>query len=112
MEEWNFFFSEYTTLLAVQAGVIGGFADMDGNGYLDRLFVYKDYQSVGIAAGLVKKLERRVGKNNVVCFETYASITVRPFLEQLGYVMQTENTVVREDVSLTNLRMTKVVSDY
>ncbi|WP_446897851.1 GNAT family N-acetyltransferase [Clostridium sp. LBM24168] len=112
LEEWNRSFLEHTTLVAVQAGAIVGFADMDRNGCLDRLFVHKDYQSMGIATGLVKELERCVEKNNVVCFETYASITARSFFEQLGYVMQTENTVVREGVSLTNFRMTKVVSDY
>lgn len=112
LEEWNRSFLAHTTLVAVWGGVIAGFADMDKSGYLDRLYVHKDYQGKGFATVLVRELERRVGQNNMVCFETYASITARPFFEKLGYVVQTENTVVREGVSLTNFRMTKTVPDH
>ena len=61
LDEWNHSFLEHTTLVAVWNGVIAGFADMDKSGYLDRLFVNKDYQGVGIAIALVTELERRVG---------------------------------------------------
>jgi len=109
LDEWNHSFLKHTTLVAVQDDVITGFADMDGNGYLDRLYVHKDYQGEGFATALVKELEHRVINENVACFETYASITARPFFEKLGYTVQAENTVVRENISLTNFRMTKVV---
>ncbi len=108
VDEWNRSFLEHTTLVAVQSGVIAGFADMDRNGYLDRLYVHKDYQGIGIAAALVKELERRAIDKNVVFFETYASITAKPFFEKLGYIVQAENIVVRGDISLANFRMTKV----
>ena len=110
LDEWNRSFLEHTTLVAVQSGVIAGFADMDRNGYLDRLYVHKDYQGEGLATALVKELERRAIDENVVCFETYASITARPFFEKLGYTVQTENIVIRESVSLTNFRMAKTAS--
>lgn len=32
LDEWNRSFLEHTTLVAVQSGVIAGFADMDRNG--------------------------------------------------------------------------------
>ncbi len=44
-------------LVAEIAGVIVGFADLTHDGYLDRLFVHKDYQRCGIARLLVEKLE-------------------------------------------------------
>ena len=107
LDEWNRSFLAHTTLVAVWDGVIAGFADMDKSGYLDRLYVHKDYQGIGVATALVKELERRVGQNNVACFETYASITARPFFEKLGYTVQAENIAVRGGVSLTNFRMAK-----
>ena len=109
LDEWNRSFLAHTTLVAVWDGVIAGFADMDKSGYLDRLYVHKDYQGIGVATALVKELERRVGQNNVACFETYASITARPFFEKLGYTVQAENIAVRGGVSLTNFRMTKAM---
>ena len=110
LDEWNRSFLAHTTLVAVRDGVIAGFADMDRSGYLDRLYVHKDYQGEGVATALVKELERRAIDENVVYFETYASITARPFFEKLGYTVQTENIVIRESVSLTNFRMAKTAS--
>ena len=95
LDEWNRSFLAHTTLVAVRDGVIAGFADMDRSGYLDRLYVHKDYQGEGFATALVKELERRAIDENVVYFETYASITARPFFEKLGYTVQTENIVIR-----------------
>ena len=43
-EKWNASLSENYTVIAVEKNVIVGFGDMDKTGYLDRLFVHKDYQ--------------------------------------------------------------------
>lgn len=111
LDKWNRSFLEHTTLVAVQDEEIIGFADMDENGYLDRLYVHKDYQGKGFATALVTELERRVGQNSAVCFETYASVTAKPLFEKLGYTVRAGNIAVRGGVSLVNFRMAKVVSD-
>ena len=51
-ETWNRSFLEHHTLVAEEDGVIVGFADMDEMGYLDRLYVHRDYQRRGIATAL------------------------------------------------------------
>ena len=50
---WNRSFLEHDTFVAEENGVIVGFADMDAAGYLDRLYVHKDYQKKGIASCLL-----------------------------------------------------------
>ncbi|MCP0913763.1 GNAT family N-acetyltransferase [Legionella sp. 27cVA30] len=40
-------------------GLLVGFADLTHHGYLDRLFVHKNYLRQGIAARLVKQLEQQ-----------------------------------------------------
>ncbi|WP_414732922.1 GNAT family N-acetyltransferase [Acetobacterium carbinolicum] len=110
LSEWDRSFLEHTTLVAVFDDLIVGFADMDRSGYLDRLYVHKDYQGKGIATALINELEKRTKEKHVVCFATDASITARPFFEKLGYTVQTENIVVRGGLPLTNFRMTKQVS--
>lgn len=106
--QWNESFLEHTTLVASYDNDIIGFADMDIDGYLDRLYIHKNHQGKGIAKALIFELEQRAKKDRVVHFETYASITAKPFFERLGYIVQDENTVVRKGISLINYRMTKV----
>lgn len=106
LNEWNRTFLDHTTLVAVDNGVIVGFADLDGKGYLDRLYVHKDYQGKGIATALSNELERRA-KEEVVCFKTEASITAKLFFEKIGYTVQAKQIVVRGGVPLTNFKMIK-----
>lgn len=111
LDKWNKSFLNHTTLIAEMDDQIVGFADMDNSGYLDRLYVHKDYQRNGIATELVKALEVAMKKENVICFETYASITAKPFFEKLGYRVKAENIVERNGVLLKNFRMIKSIID-
>lgn len=58
-------------------GIIVGFGDIDNTGYLDRLYVHKDYQNQGIAKAMCDKLEQHNAYNEIT---THASITAKPFL--------------------------------
>lgn len=55
---WDASFLAHRTLAAVEGETIVGFADMDGSGYLDRLYVHRDFQRRGVAAALCDALER------------------------------------------------------
>ncbi|KAL1110022.1 hypothetical protein AAG570_014180 [Ranatra chinensis] len=68
LEKWNKSFSENTTLIAQEGGVILGFADMDSSGYLDRLYVHKDFQGKGIAKKLVNSLETMAKNKGITKF--------------------------------------------
>ena len=41
---WDHSFQTHYSLVAVADGIIVGVGDIDQTGYLDRLFVHKDYQ--------------------------------------------------------------------
>lgn len=73
---WNKSFLAHTSFVAV-----------DGETILDRLYVHKDYQGIGIATALCEKLEASVESATVT---THASITARPFFEDRGYVVERE----------------------
>lgn len=111
LDKWNQSFLNHTTLVVEMDDKIVGFADMDNSGYLDRLYVHKDYQRKGIATELVKALEVAMKKENMIFFETYASITAKPFFEKLGYGVKAENIVERNGVFLKNFRMIKFIID-
>lgn len=106
LEKWDASFLEHDTFVAVENGRIIGFADMDRNGYLDRLYIHKDFQGKGVASTLCDRLEQN---NAGTGFVTYASITARPFFEKRGYKVVKEQQVERRGVLLTNYIMEKCI---
>ncbi len=102
--EWNQSFLEHVTFVAVTDGSIVGFGDIDKTGYLDRLYVHKDYQRKGIASALCDSLEATADADKII---THASITAKPFFARRGYRVKTEQQVKRRGVFLTNYVMEK-----
>ena len=56
LSAWNKSFLEHNTRVAVKNDSIVGFGDIDKTGYLDRLYVHKDYQRQGVATALCNEL--------------------------------------------------------
>lgn len=110
-EAWDKSFREHFTVIAEENGVITGFGDMDWSGYLDRLYVHRDFQGKGIASSICDCLEtwaREQYKGEDGCkFTTHASITARPFFEHRGYCVVNEQQVERKGQKLTNYVMVK-----
>ncbi|MBD5091864.1 MAG: GNAT family N-acetyltransferase [Clostridiales bacterium] len=106
LEVWNKSLSEHYTVVAVENNIIVGFGDIDKSGYLDRLFVHRDYQRRGIATAICNELERAVKVDKII---TYASITAKPFFEQRGFKVVKEQQVERNGIALTNYVMEKQV---
>lgn len=104
LAQWNRSFLAHDTLVAEQEGIIVGFGDLDATGYLDRLYVHKDYQGQGIATAICDRLERTVQTGKVT---THASITAKPFFLHRGYRVLKEQQVIRANVVLTNFVMEK-----
>lgn len=104
LEAWNESFQAHHTVVAEMDGKIVGFGDIDETGYLDRLYVHKDYQRRGVAAAICDALEQRT---KAAEFTTHASITARPFFEKRGYTVAREQQVERRGVWLTNFVMKK-----
>ncbi|MGN0144381.1 MAG: GNAT family N-acetyltransferase [Clostridium sp.] len=102
--EWNKTLSEHYTLVAVKDDIIVGFGDIDNTGYLDRLFVHKDYQNHGIATAICNDLERAFDVSKIT---THASITAKTFFVKRGYKVIKEQQVIRNGIALTNYVMVK-----
>ena len=88
----------------MEGETIVGFADMDGSGYLDRLYVHRDFQRRGVASALCDALEAASAAET---FTTHASRTARPFFECRGWRVVREQTVLRRGVALNNFVMEK-----
>lgn len=92
------------TIVCIKDDIIVGFGDIDKTGYLDRLYVHKDYQRQGVASAICDELEQAV---NVDIIVAHASITAKPFFEQRGYKVIKEQQVIRKGIALTNYVMEK-----
>lgn len=101
---WDASLRAHYALVAEESGKIVGFGDIDKTGYLDRLYVHKDFQGRGIASALCDRLEKRA-EGKIV---THASVTAKPFFERRGYRAVREQRVERNGVFLTNYVMEKM----
>lgn len=106
---WDKSLLQHYSIVCEKEGMIIGFGDMDDLGYLDRLYVHKDYQGCGVASKIVNELENYSKKNHIKCVTTDASITAKPFFEKRGYKVIQEQVVERKGQFLTNFKMKKVL---
>ena len=105
LENWNRSLLKNYSLITVENNIITGFGDIDKSGYLDRLYVHKDYQRRHIASQICDKLEQKI-RGKIV---THASVTAKPFFEKRGYKTVKEQQVIRRGITLTNFIMEKYV---
>ena len=104
IERWNKKFLANHTVVAVSDRTVVGYGDMESGGYLDFLYVHKDWQGRGIATAICDALEENAKAERI---SVHASVTARPFFEKRGYIVIKEQTVIRGGVSLTNFVMEK-----
>lgn len=77
LQEWNQSFLKHKTVVVIENDEIVGFGDIDDSGYLDRLYVHKDYQGV------------------------------KTFFQHRGYHIVKEQKVIRQGIALINYIMEK-----
>ncbi|MBN9646019.1 GNAT family N-acetyltransferase [Terrisporobacter glycolicus] len=104
IDEWNESFLNNYTVIVEENGIIIGFGDINDEGYLDRLYVHKDYQNIGVATAICDRLEK---KYEVERIKTHASITAKSFFEKRGYKATKKQFVERDGVMLINYIMEK-----
>lgn len=107
LEAFNRSLLLHFSLVALKGGAVIGFGDIDESGYLDRLYVHRDYQGRGVASELCRRLESRYKVKKIV---THASITAKPFFEKRGYKALKRQEVERRGVLLTNYVMEKILT--
>ncbi|WP_092926389.1 GNAT family N-acetyltransferase [Romboutsia hominis] len=105
--KWDKSFLNNYTLVAEENNMIIGFGDINNEGYLDRLYVHKDYQNIGIATALCDKLEKRYHVEYII---THSSITAKPFFEKRRYKVIKKQFVERNGIRLTNYIMKKYIN--
>lgn len=107
LETWKYSLNHNITYVAEMNDKIVGFADMAQKGYVDRLYIHKDYQRQGVASALMNILELEAISLGLIEVYTDASITAKPFFEHRGYQVIQSQVVERRCITLVNFKMIK-----
>ena len=102
---WFGRFSGRFVPVAEQAGSPVGFAELEPNGHIDRVYVSADHQRCGIGQRLLAALVAEAQRMGIARLSTEASITARPFFEAQGFVVLAPQVVTCRGVEFVNYRM-------
>lgn len=84
-----------------------GFSDINNEGYLDRLFIHKDFQKQGVAAALVKQLENEALEYRIKKLTVQSSITAKPFFLKMGFYLVEKSYLKIRGMKLRNYLLAK-----
>jgi putative acetyltransferase len=88
-----------------------GFAELEPNGHIDRVYVSADHQRRGIGRMLLAAIVLEAQRVGLTRLFTEASITARPFFEAQGFVMLAPQVVTCRGVEFVNFRMERLLAE-
>ena len=93
--EQNFFVAD------LESKIIG-FGSVTDEGYLDYMYVHKDYQRKGVAKKLLHEIEKTADELKVEKIYSHVSITARGFFEKHGYTRESDQNEKYRGVEYIN----------
>jgi putative acetyltransferase len=105
--QWQVRISKINPFIAELDSTIVGYADIQGDGYIDHFFCHHLYQGKGVARALMQCLITKARHEGIEHIYSHASITARPFFEHFGFQLVKQQTVDIRGVTLTNFVMEK-----
>jgi putative acetyltransferase len=106
-QRWLDILAKQYLLVAIDQDKIVGFGSLDQGGYLDLMYIHKDYQRQGIASKLYSELESEAIRQGLPAIYADVSKTARSFFEKKGFKVIAEQAILRQGIALTNFKMTK-----
>ena len=107
---WAARFTGRFVVVAEEAGRPVGFAELEFNGHVDRVYVSADHQRRGIGQALMDEVLLEAKRLGLVRLFVEAILTALPFFETQGFSVITSQVVTCRGVELVNYRMERVLS--
>lgn len=107
VDKWKERISEQYFIVAIYNDIIVGFSSLEPDGYLDFMFVHKDFQRKGIAHKLLQAIEEKAIAQNNQSITSNVSLTARPFFELYGYKVVKQELKKSRNKELINFQMIK-----
>ena len=97
--------------VAEEAGRAVGFAELETDGHIDRVYVSADHQRRGIGRQLLAAVVAEARRVGLARLFTEASITARPFFEAQGFAVLAPQVVTCRGAEFVNYRMERVLAE-
>lgn len=102
---WAARFAGRFAVVAEESGRPVGFAELEADGHLDRVYVSADHQGRGVGRAMVESLVAEARRRGIARLFVEASITARPFFEARGFAVLERQVVACRGAELANYRM-------
>lgn len=109
IDKWTEKIIEQFFIVIQLDNTIIGFGSLAEDGYLDFLFVHKDFQRQGIASILLPTLEKKAIEQRNDFIYSDVSITARGFFENKGFRVEKQQLKKSKKKYLINFRMIKTI---
>ena len=108
---WFGRFSGRYVPVAEEAGRPVGFAELEPDGHIDRVYVSADHQRRGIGRQLLAAVVAEARRVGLPWLFTEASITARPFFEAQGFAVLAPQVVACRGAEFINYRMERILAE-
>jgi len=108
--QWAARYKTRITFVAEENTTVAGFAELEPNGHIDCFYCHQAYQRQGVGTLLYNRLEQEARSLGLVRLFTEASITAKPFFEQIGFQTIHQNQIARGSTILINFSMEKYLN--
>ena len=95
------------SFIAKADSIIVGFIDMSYEGYLDHLYIHKDYQARWVSLRLLRAVEKAARQLSLTKIFTDCSITAKLPAERVGFRVIKEQVVEKNGVQFITYHMEK-----
>lgn len=106
-QRWKDAISNQYFLVAEVDDTIAGFGSLEGNDYIDFMYVHPDYHRKGVAKRIYQALEKEAVSQDSSLLTANVSITARSFFLTQGFKVVKENRNQIRGVEIINYRMKK-----
>ncbi|WP_242627375.1 GNAT family N-acetyltransferase [Olivibacter jilunii] len=106
---WQKILEDQVVLVADYYGQIIGFCTLDKTGYIDLLYVQKDFQRIGVASKLYIEIEKEAISKGHTELISNVSLTARCFFERNGFRLIKKQIANINEIQLLYYRMSKSI---
>ncbi|MEO8513094.1 MAG: GNAT family N-acetyltransferase [Ignavibacteria bacterium] len=106
-DNWKRKIDEQYFIVAETGGKLAGISSIAKDGYLDYMYVHKDFQRCGVASALLKEIERKAQEQKNPEIYSHVSKTAKGFFEKMGYTHKEDLQDMYKGVLFVNALMIK-----
>ena len=111
VDRWAEEIEKFYFIIAKIDSKIVGIASLASDGYLDLLFVHKDFQRNGVAKSLLSEIEKKASEQQNDLIYSDVSITAKGFFEKYGFKVEKQQMKKSKEKELINFKMTKKMTN-